>query len=221
MASVTYDYIPDQTVYVILDGSVNVGVVSLVDIEIDSDGVSITYWILVDGDAVATAFDEDKVFSSCRAAVGYQDAVYLTDIDGSPSSIAITAGSPLVTGSPTPMGGSPLAVTLSADILIDGTTTVTLTHTVTGGETFADLVAEMNIQLGSAATAILYQNNIRIASTTKGASSSIQIGSGSPIGTPPVENYFKYLNEFTGIAAPVLGLAEGAMETLSDQLCTR
>ena len=217
MPSVTYDYVPDQMVFVITDGTVRPGVVSLVDIEIDSTETVITYWILVDEELIATPFDQANVFASCRAAPGFQDVVYLTDLTGSPSLIAIDGGSPLLGGSPPfPTVGSPPIATLSADVLIDGTIPVTLTHTIVGGETFADLITEMNTQMGGAAVASLYQNNIRITSATTGTTSTVDILDGSP-----GEEYFRFLNGFTGLAAPIDGLDEGAIETLSNELCMR
>ena len=218
MPSVTYEFVPGQMVYVIDDGTVKSGTVTLVEITVDSSGTEITYWIQVNGDSSSTAFDEEDVFATCRSASGYQDAVYLTDLTGSPSDVAID-GSPLPINLGSPVGspiGSP-ALVLQADVLIDGTTTVTLSHVVVGGETYAELVSEMNTQLGALATASLYQNNIRITSATKGSSSSIKIGTGSPA----EENYFRFLNDFTGLAAPVDGLDEGAIEELGDRTCTR
>lgn len=212
MPSITYTFVPGQIVYVIDNGTVKSGTVSTIEIDIANTETIITYWILLDGELAATPFDEINVFASCRAAPGFQDVVFLNSLEGSPSPVAVS-GSPLP-GIPI---GSPPVLTLTADILIDGTISKTLTHTVIGGEKFADLIAEINTQLGGDAVASVYNNNIRITSATTGSSSSVLIGSGSPL----AENYFKFLNNFTGLAAPTAGLNVGAVEALGSQLCTR
>jgi hypothetical protein len=219
--SVGYNFQPTDSVFVIDDGTVKAGAVVEVEIRVMSAITTIKYWILVESETVSRAFYEEDVFSSCRSAPGYQDAVYLTTLEGSPSPVAIDAlGSPVVPLPGSPAGsppGSPAPTTYSATVLVDGTTPVGISHVVAGGETFADLVAEMNTQLGALATATLYQNNIRITSATKGLASSISIVEGSPT----ADNYFRLLNYFTGLAAQVDGLGEGAIEELGNRTCAR
>lgn len=214
MPSVTYDFTPGQSVYVIYNGAVKAGTVTVVKITVDSSGTEIKYWILLAGETWAREFDGDDVFATCQATAGYQDIVFTTNLEGSPSPTAIDSGSPLFTGSPTPTAGSPSSeYYLSATVYVDGAP-ITLSHAVTGGETYADLVSEINTQLGAAGTASIVDNNIRIMSATKGETSSVWIG-----GSPSEEDYFRFLNNFTGLAASVAGKAEGAIEELATRVC--
>lgn len=214
MPSVTYDFTPGQSVYVITNGQVKAGTVTVVKITVDTSGTEVKYWILVSGATYAMEFGSDDVFATCQSAAGYLNIVFTTNLEGSPSPEAIDGGSPIAFGSPAPTVGSPSTeYYLSATVYVDGTP-ITLTHAVTGGETYAELVDEINTQLGTAATASIVDNNIRITSATKGATSSVRVD-----GSPQNEDYFRFLNNFTGLAAPVAGKAEGAIEELATRVC--
>lgn len=213
MATVTHLYIVGQTVFTIdANNVVKQGVVQAVDIDINASGTIIAYWVLVAGAGPLQRFLEANVFGSCQAAPGFQDVVFLNDLTGSPSGVAIS-GSPL----PGLVFGSPIALLFSVDVVIDGTTTISLSLTPVGGETYADIIIALNAQLGVFATASLVQNSIRITSATIGITSSVVIAPGSP----QIENYFRFLTGFTGLAASFIGLGPGAFETLSTNVCPR
>jgi hypothetical protein len=218
MPSVTYDFVPGQTVYVIVNNGINSGPVVEVVIKVQDgtpDVTTITYWVNVD--SVLTAFTHDvadgaatDIFATCKGAEGYQDVVFTSTL--SATGVAISASDPLATGSPT--------TTLEASVVIDGGSPIALSLTLDGsppGVTFQDVLDNLNASLGLVGTASLETNNIRITSATKGTSSTVVItdgGTGSP--TTP---YFASLNTYTGLAASVAGVEEGALEALGDQIC--
>ncbi len=212
MPSVTYDFVPGQTVYVIDSGTIKSGNVTEVTIEITSNVPGeevITYWVNIDGQS--KGYTED-VYDSCSAASGYDQEVYLNALTGSDIAVDVS------------LAGE----TLEASVVIDGGTPIALSFTVVGGEMFQDVLDNLNQTMNpgspltiTVAEATLVENNIRITSVTTGNMSIVDItdaGSGSPVGSP-IPTYFSRLNNHTGSAAKVDGNGPGAIEALQKQIC--
>ena len=200
MPSVTYDFIPGQTVYVVDSGAIKSGPVVEVRIVVDSGGTTTTYWVNIYG--TLTAYTSG-VYGSCQLTSGRADAVFSGEL--SATDVAIPASSPLY-GSPN---------TLTATITVDGGGSplpVLASLPVTGSPaiTFQDVLDSLNAAVAGIAVATLYQNNIRITSLATGSSSSVVITD---------TDYFANLNTFTGLAAPVAGTDAGALEALGAAIC--
>lgn len=201
MPSVSYDFVPGQMVYVIDNGTIKSGSVVRVEAVVNSLSTVVTYWVNINGQPLAFTGD---VYENCKAVGGYQQVVFTGTLNA--ADIAIAAGSPLV--------GS----TLEASIVVDGGAPVALSLLVAGGETFQDVLDNLNATLTGVAVATLVDNNIRVTSLSTGTLSTVVItdgGTGSPVPVP----YFANLNTFTGLAASVAGLGSGALEALGTQVC--
>ena len=199
MPSVSYDYIPNQVVWVITGSGVKSGTVTRVSIEVLGTGTFVTYYVRLDGDRTETAFDESDVYGTCQASHGYQ----IVDFGGT----AVLTNPAYI---PT---GSPLPATITSSILVDNPVVFgTSTPLVGNGPTitFADIINGINGYLGGYATAFLEDGNIKIQSSTKGATSAIDITD---------VNLFNNLQGFVQINAAVPGDADGAMEAYASGVC--
>jgi len=200
MPSVTYDFVPGQTVYVVDNGAVKSGPVVQVQIVVSSSGTTTTYWVNISG--TLTAYTSG-VYGTCREAAGYQDIVFATDLVATDVAWA-DAGSPLLAR--------------TATVAIDGGSPVVSLSYSGASVTYQDLVDLLNASLTGLATAAIVDNAIRITSLTKGASSSVSIAD-TQIGSPLTTKLFAGVNSFTGIAAAVAGTDPGALEALGDSIC--
>jgi len=211
MFLINHDYTVGDTVHYIEDGAVKTGTVLKVEITVLSTGTTINYILQVGTDSVT--IEESLLYGNCRAEGGYQDIVFTAAL--SSSTVVIPVGSTLA--------GS----TLTGSVSVDGGTPVALSYLVAGlGSPFLvdtavsvqDILTDLNGVLNPLADAFIYQNNIRIRSRTTGPSSTVLIEDGT--GSPLADKYFANLENFTGLAAPVVGLGDGAIEGLGNQICT-
>lgn len=69
MATVTYQYIPDQQVRVITDCGIKSGTIVNVNIDVLASGTNILYDIRLDGELGTTQFEEADVFADLTSAL--------------------------------------------------------------------------------------------------------------------------------------------------------
>lgn len=194
MPSVSYDFVPGQTVYVLDSGTIKSGVVVQVDVKVTDVTETATYWVSIVGQT--TAFT-DNIYATCQAAEGYQ--------------IVNFGGNAVLTSTAYAPSGSPLPATLDASILIDGAVAIPVSLVGNGPTmTFQDVISGINLALGAYGTASLMDGNIHIQSATKGATSSVAITD---------TNLFSSLTGFVQIDTAVPGDANGALEALGSQVC--
>ena len=131
-----------------------------------------------------------------------------------------------------PEGALPIGSVLRASAVIDGGPPKAFTLTIAAGSgspavstvvTVQDILNNLNSVLTPVADAHVVQNNIRVTSRSKGASSTVVITDGdlqgSPTGSPLELPYFETLATFTGLGSPVEGIGDGALEALGSQVC--
>jgi len=194
MTTVTWDFVPNQTVWVITAAGVKSGVVNRAEAVSTGAGTTITYYIKLAGDSVETAFLEADVFATCQAASAYQTVLY---------GGGIASGSIAWTDS-----GSPLTV-LTASVTIDTVNVIPLS--ISGASlTFQSVVNTLNSQVGTYGTVAIVGGNIRITSASTGTSSSVSITD---------TNLFSSLAGFSVVDDAVAGKANGAVEAYAAQIC--
>lgn len=194
MPSVSYDFVPGQTVYVIDSGTIKSGTVVQVDVKVTDVTQMVAYWVSIAGQT--TAFT-DNIYATCQAAEGYQIANF-----GGNAALIATAYAP---------SGSPSPATLDASFLIDGTVTIPVSLVGNGPTmTFQDVISGINLALGAYGTAMVMDGNVRVQSATKNATSSVAITDA---------NLFSSLTGFVQIDTAVPGDAVGALEALGSTVC--
>lgn len=212
MPTITYTYQPNEIVYAVQSNAVKRGTVTRVDIvHTLTQSATTTYQVRLDGTTTTSSFSENKLYPNCRATQGYQEVIFTSKI--APAGIAFNTAPN--------SGGSP-ALGPIVTILIDGVTYV-VNSSLGINATFQDVLNEINAVIGTAGAnvglATINAGKIRITSNTKGELSTVEIqdvGTGSPALS---YGYFSQMYRFSGIAAAVNGLAEGALEALGDSVC--
>ena len=194
MTTVVWDFVPNQTVWVITSSGIESGVVNRAEAVATGAGETITYYIKLDGASVETPFAEADVFASCQAAEGYQTVSYGGGI--SSASVAWTDT------------GSPLTV-LTAIVSIDTVNVIGLS--ISGASlTFQTVVNSINAQLGTYGTAAIVGGNIKITSATTGTNSKVIITD---------VDLFSSLNGFSVVDDAVVGKGAGAIEAYATSVC--
>jgi len=194
MTTVTWDFVSNQTVWVITSSGVESGVVNRSEAVKTGAGETITYYIKLAGDSVETAVLEADVFATCQAAEGYQSVNYGAGVAS--ASVAWTDA------------GSPLTV-LTASVTIDTVNVIALS--VSGASlTFQAVVNALNAQVGTFGTVAIVGGNIKITSASTGAASLVAITD---------TDLFSSLNGFVVVDDAVAGLGAGAVESYAAGLC--
>lgn len=212
MPTVTYLYQPNDIVYAVQSGSVKRGTVTKVDIvHTLTQPATITYQVRFDGSASTISLGESVLYPNCKATQGYQEVIFTSKI--APAGIAFNVA---------PNDGGSPALGPTVTILIDGVTYV-VNSSLGINATFQDVLNELNTVIGPAGAnvglATINTGKIRITSNTKGELSIVElqdVGTGSPVLS---YGYFSQMYRFSGIAAAVDGLAEGALEALGNSVC--
>ena len=195
MPSVTYDFVPNQVVWVVTGSGVKSGTVSRVEILATGAGVTVTYFIKLAGATTVTEFDETEVYANCQASEGYQTVNY---------SGGVASNSPAWSDS-----GSPLTA-LTATVTFDTVNVVNLS--VSGASlTFQQVVNSINGQIGSYGVVTIEGGNLVFTSSTTGASSTVNIVD---------VDLFSSLNGFNYVDDAVDGNGSGAIEAYATSVCS-
>ena len=194
MTTVTWDFVPNQTVWVITDSGIETGVVNRAEVVATGAGETVSYYIKLAGDSVETKFAEADVYATCQAAEGYQAVNYGGGVAS--ASVAWTdTGSPLTS--------------LTASVTIDTVNVIALS--ISGASmTFQQVVDTLNSQVGTFGTVAIVGGNIRITSATTGAASNVAIAD---------TDLFSSLAGFVVVDDAIVGLGAGAVEAYAASLC--
>lgn len=145
-------------------------------------------------------FAENFLIDHTVATGGFQEVVFQT-----------TAATGILTGSDTtslendntPYGATIELDTGDIDVVIAGE----------DAQTFAELISEVNDQLGNDAEIAFVSGRLRVTNTATGATSTVLISDGNPSGTLPL---FSNLSLFSGFSSPVDGTGPNPLDIYAD-----
>jgi len=198
MTTVVWDFVPNQTVWVITSSGIESGVVNRAEAVATGAGETITYYIKLDGASVETPFAEADVFASCQAAEGYQTVSY-----GGLASAGTVAWTDAGTGSPLTY------TTLTASVSFSGGAPIALS--VSGASlTFNDVIVALAAQVGVFGIVSLTAGNIRITNAMKGEAATVEITD---------TDLFSSLTGFVRVDDAIVGADAGAVESYATQVC--
>lgn len=198
MTTVTWDFVPNQTVWVITSAGIESGVVNRAEAVATGAGETITYYIKLAGASVETPFAEADVFASCQAAEGYQIVSY-----GGLASLGTVAWTDAGTGSPL------VYATLTANVSFSGGANIPLS--VSGASlTFNNVVVALQAQVGVYGVVTLDAGNIKFANAMTGVAATVLVTD---------TDLFSSLTGFVRVDDAIVGDNAGAVETYANQVC--